>query len=134
MYHLRDWWCPLCLATSVHYVVKPHTVSRSSFTHLALLASIPQACLTGQHVGTTLLRGSAGRLLSGAALPRRAHGQSGVARVIGTACLGDGGESRGWRVGLLCGRSRACACMLSWRDHGSRIGECVSYDRNCRGL
>jgi len=48
--------------------------------------------LTGQHVGTTLLRGSAGRLLSGAALPRRAHGQSGVARVIGAACLGDGGE------------------------------------------
>src|SRR2546430_16763718 len=25
MYHLRDWWCPLCLATSVHYVVKPDT-------------------------------------------------------------------------------------------------------------
>src|ERR1700730_9631766 len=25
MHHLRDWWCPLCLATSVHYVVKPHT-------------------------------------------------------------------------------------------------------------
>src|SRR5712691_11892048 len=30
MYHLRDWWCPLCLATSVHYVLKPDTVSRSS--------------------------------------------------------------------------------------------------------
>src|SRR6266568_3174233 len=29
MYHLRDWWCPLCLATSVHYVVKPHTIARS---------------------------------------------------------------------------------------------------------
>src|SRR5260370_38334016 len=27
MYQLRDWWCPLCLATSVHYVVKPHTWS-----------------------------------------------------------------------------------------------------------
>src|SRR5260370_34567783 len=30
MYHLRDWWCPLCLATSVHYVVKPHTIARST--------------------------------------------------------------------------------------------------------
>src|SRR5258708_6809924 len=31
MYHLRDWWCPLCLATSVHYVVKPHTPSPTRF-------------------------------------------------------------------------------------------------------
>src|SRR5713226_4022301 len=99
MYHLRDWWCPLCLATSVHYVVKPHTVSRSSFTHLALLASIPQACLTGQHVGTTLLRGSAGRLLSGAALPLE-----GSWSVRGGAGHWYGLPRRRWRVSWLACR------------------------------
>src|SRR5258708_38190391 len=37
MDHLRDWWCPLCLATSVHYVVKPHT---ASMTYVAFLRGV----------------------------------------------------------------------------------------------
>src|SRR5260370_1526795 len=52
MDHLRDWWCPLCLATSVHYVVKPHTLGSTTILSLGTFqhAIRPSVCMATEPI------------------------------------------------------------------------------------
>ncbi|HEV2953680.1 MAG TPA: hypothetical protein VG015_06295, partial [Candidatus Dormibacteraeota bacterium] len=40
MHHLRDWWCPLCLATSVYHVLKSDTAASTS-TFMGIVLRCP---------------------------------------------------------------------------------------------
>src|SRR5712664_2149414 len=58
MYHLRDWWCPLCLATSVHYVVKPDRSAMRSTSPLAAPRSVSASPSRGSSASTWSSRGA----------------------------------------------------------------------------